>query len=164
MVGLTLAGLLGTSSPNLYSGYQVRKQVADEPLQREIVADVVKAVAERNGLVCHDCRRRTQTAFYVGKVDLSYEFVSDTAVDFSMRWHPTGLFISGGESELAERIRGELKRTLGERLNGLEYVESLDANQRGLRMIRPAAPQPAGAGSAPAGKAPPSAASAPVRR
>jgi hypothetical protein len=126
---LTLAAMMGTSAVTLQRHDSIRAGQNASGWDRARVADVIKSVAEQQGLKCGDCSRLPGAATYWGSGGLTYRFVADGEVAFELT-APTPSILplpsfSRTGMEWIEETRRLLKKAFANNFPGLEYVESL---------------------------------------
>ena len=128
VAAFTLAAMMGTSVISIQRDDSIRQGPSHPQWDRARVAEVIRAVAERQGLHCGDCSRIPEAASFVGNGAIAFRFTGEREVAFQItaRMGPP-LIPDFSKSGLAwiEQTRTLLKEAFAQNFPGLDYVESL---------------------------------------
>jgi len=132
VAALTLAAMMGTSMVAVQRNDSIRQGTGPSNWDHARVAEVIKSVAERQGLKCRDCSGTPETGYFAGNGagngSLNFRFINEREVAFQIAAPVSPpLFPSFSRSGLAwiDETRQLLKAAFAEKFPGLEYVESL---------------------------------------
>jgi len=131
---ITLLAVLGTSQiPPRQDDFVIR-DTSPRAFEREAVASVIRAVAERHGMSCRNCDSPTSVYFHSPLLQMQYEFTGSNSAAFTM-WIQTScslilwLCSSASSEKQAEALRSSLKQELAARFKDFEYVERLRSDR-----------------------------------
>ncbi|MCY7387502.1 MAG: hypothetical protein LH481_05455 [Burkholderiales bacterium] len=94
LIALTTLSIMGTSVMQTRQDYSVRRSASSEALRRDAIAEAIATVAIKHGLKCENCASRKDGASYEGSgVRMTYSFVSDQVISFSVQAWPNGFFL-----------------------------------------------------------------------
>jgi hypothetical protein len=128
LLAATFVGITGTSQIPRHQAYTIQNKTSND-LERNEIANIIKAIALKNGLECSECMSPTDKATYtktLGQVRLHYVFVHAKAISFEIQASGTGgfFFHTSGEERI-NLLREPIKKALAERFSDLEYIEAL---------------------------------------
>ena len=128
LVAVTFVGITGTSQMQKRQQYTIQDRASNN-LERNEIANMIKAIALKNGLECVECMNPTEKARYrkmIGQVTLEYVFISSKAISFEIQASDTGgfFFHTTGEERI-RLLREPIKKALAESFKNLEYIEAL---------------------------------------
>jgi len=125
VLAATLFAVMGTSYPVPRKDFAVRTIESSSPFPRDSIVEVIEEIAKKRGLKRHNATSPDWEGAFSGRnIFLTYSFPSPNEVAVGIQADP-GLF-GEGEVRRAESIRKEIKKALGLRFKGLEYVEPLN--------------------------------------
>jgi hypothetical protein len=126
VAAIALVALMASSTGLRRQDYSVHSIATLEVQQREKIADVIKIVAAKQGLVCGECDKPLETAYFSGDgLYLKYTFQNNHTIMFQTQALGSGIFFTTSASEKLNALLNSLKFELGHRFRGLEYVEPL---------------------------------------
>jgi hypothetical protein len=124
MLLIAFLATLGTSVIRLHQNYEVRETNKSDEISAPLAADMIRSVAEGNGLKCISCERLTETAKYGGgSITLEYAIKTDRIV-----FHISGLPGFPLFSRIPGRmdaLKHDLNRQLGMKFKNLEFAAPL---------------------------------------
>jgi hypothetical protein len=121
----TFFAILGTSQiPPRQENFLIRDSSSARLFEREAVASVIKAVAEKHGMSCRNCDTPADSYFDGDGFGMRYEFTGLNTATFSIWIHTSCaliLWFCGSASNIkkAEALRASLKQELGIRFRTL---------------------------------------------
>jgi hypothetical protein len=134
-IGITAVAILGTSSIPLVDTYSFQPQTTESHMQPGLAADVIRAVAEKNGLKCLECDRPAEGGLYQGHgITMRYVVRAPRIIAFSISGEPTGLpiiFLSTDPNKKMDKLRDDLRAEFGRRFGYVQFVETLPNRRKG---------------------------------
>ncbi len=125
VLAATVFGVMGTSSIGPRRDFAVRTVESSSPFPRDSIVEVIEEIAKKRGLKRQNANAPHWDGAFSGRdIFLTYSFPSPNEVAVGIQADP-GMF-GAGEVRRAESIRNEIKKALGLRFKGLEYIEELN--------------------------------------